>query len=186
MKTLYTENLATWHSWLVENSLKEPEIWLVFYKKESGKPCITYEESIEEALCFGWVDSLIKARDEESHLRKFTPRKPGSKWSDLNVSRAQKMIAAGRMTEAGLALFSRFADNRAPSGEARKTIAEGFRRDLHALLDADVLECYNRLPPSLQRQYAGWVMSARKEDTRKRRIEELSSVLLKGERLGLK
>ena len=186
MKTFYAENLAGWHDWLIRNSFTESEVWLVFYKKESGKPCIKYEESVEEALCFGWVDSLIKNIDAESHARKFTPRKPGSNWSELNIMRAEKMIAAGRMNEAGMVHFKRSAEKKVPSGENRKAMAEEFRKALLPLLTPEVRVLYEKLPPSHQRQYAGWVMTAAKNETRQKRIDELSVTLLKGESLGLK
>jgi uncharacterized protein YdeI (YjbR/CyaY-like superfamily) len=96
MNTFYARDFSEWHDWLVENHQTCREIWLLFYKPESGNPSVRYEEAVEEALCFGWVDSLIKGRDEESHLRKFTPRKHGSTWSEVNIHRAQKMIAQGR------------------------------------------------------------------------------------------
>lgn len=186
MITFHPEHLEDWHQWLQEHAAAEQEIWLVFYKAGSEIPGITYEEAVEEALCFGWVDSLIKHLDQVSHARKFTPRRSGSPWSELNISRARRMIDAGRMTEAGLKLFGESAVHRALDGQSRKDQMEQWRKELITLLSPEVLNRFNDLPPSLQRQYAGWVMSARKPETRQKRIAELSDVLIKGERLGLK
>lgn len=186
MLTFHPEHLEDWRQWLLEHAATEQEIWLVFYKASSEIPGITYEEAVEEALCFGWVDSLIKNLDQNSYARKFTPRRSGSPWSQLNISRAKRMIDAGRMTEAGLKLFEESAEHRAPDGQSRKDQMEQWRKELITLFSPAVLDRFTDLPPSLQRQYSGWVMSARKLETRQKRIAELSSVLLKGERLGLK
>ncbi len=186
MTELYAHNLQEWHTWLVDHHQDCSEVWLLFYKTGSGKPSLTYEEAAEEALCFGWVDSLIKARDAESHLRKFTPRKPGSHWSEVNIRRAQKMVMQGRMTPAGQALFDEAALNPAPSGASRREQMEAWRGELLERLTGEVKEKYLTLAPSMQRQYAGWVMSAKGESTRAKRQAELEGVLLRGEKLGLK
>ena len=158
----------------------------MFKKADSGDLGIGYEEAVEEALCFGWVDSLIKNIDQVSHARKFTPRRSGSAWSELNIARAKRMITAGRMREEGLKLFNEADDHRAPSGQERRQMMEQWKNDLVEILQPEIKAKYDQLPPSLQRQYAGWVMSAKQPLTRQRRIEELSSTLAKGERLGLK
>ncbi len=186
MNEFYALNLEEWHGWLLVNHQSCPEVWLLFYKAGSGKPSLTYEEAAEEALCFGWVDSLIKARDEESHLRKFTPRKPGSHWSEVNIRRAQKMVAQGRMNPAGQALFAEATLNPAPTGASRREQMETWRGELLERLTPNVKSLYVALAPSLQRQYAGWVMSAKLEETRAKRQAELEGVLLRGEKMGLK
>ncbi len=186
MNTFYPHNLAEWHAWLVENHQSCAEVWLIYYKVGSGKPGLSYEESVEEALCFGWVDSLIKARDAESHLRKFTPRKPGSRWSEVNVRRAQKMVEEGRMTPVGQALFAEAAHNPAPSRASRHEQMEAWRAELLPRLSPEAKERYLVLAPSLQRQYAGWVLSARGEATRARRQVELERILIRGDKLGLR
>ena len=101
-KTLYVTNRKEWRNWLLNNFDSKPEIWLIYYKKHTGKPRILYNDAVEEALCFGWIDSTIKRVDEEIYVQKFTPRKARSIWSDLNRKRAEKMINAGLMTSAGL------------------------------------------------------------------------------------
>jgi len=186
MKTFHPQTLHDWHEWLQKNAADENEIWLIFFKPKSGQAGITYEEAVEEAICFGWVDSLIKNLDEISHARKFTPRKPGSVWSELNIARAQRMIEGGRMTDAGLRMFQDSENHKAHGGQSRKSQMELWREELIPRLPDEVRELFLMRSPSHQRQYAGWVMSAKREDTRQKRIEELSSVLLSGGELGLK
>lgn len=101
--TLYVTNRNEWRSWLSEHHATEPEIWLVYYRKDSGKPYILYNDAVEEAICFGWIDGIAKKIDPESSAQRFTPRKPKSKWSELNKERARHLIESGSMTEAGLA-----------------------------------------------------------------------------------
>ena len=183
MNTIDISSLAEWHSWLINNHDQVTEVWLVFDKRQPG---MRYEESVEEALCFGWVDSLIKHIDADRHARKFTPRKPGSHWSELNIARAQRMIEAGRMTETGRRLFEEGIGKIDPNGMSHKEQMEEWRLELMKRLDPETLTLYASLPTSLQRQYAGWVMSGKMEETRQKRQAELSETLAKGERLGLK
>ena len=186
MNTFYARSLVDWHDWLVENHQTCTEVRLLFYKPVSGKPSVRYEDAVEEALCFGWVDSLIKGRDKESHLRKFAPRKSGSTWSEVNIRRAQKMVEYGRMTPSGQVFFDKAGCNPAPSGTSRREQMEVWRSELLERLPADVKEKYLAKTLSMQRQYAGWVMSGKREETRLKRLKELSDVLLGGGKLGLK
>jgi uncharacterized protein YdeI (YjbR/CyaY-like superfamily) len=104
MKQVHVSTRGQWRRWLAENYDKEEDgIWLVFYKKETGRPSLEYEESVEEALCFGWIDSIIKRIDDDKYCRKFTPRKDSSRWSNTNRRRVEKIIKEGGMTEFGLA-----------------------------------------------------------------------------------
>lgn len=105
MKTLYVPTRKEWRAWLSKNHDKEPEVWLVRYNKSSGRLCISYDESVEEALCFGWIDSIQKSNDKESTVQRFTPRRPKSNWSELNKERARRLIEAKQMTAAGSRLL---------------------------------------------------------------------------------
>jgi uncharacterized protein YdeI (YjbR/CyaY-like superfamily) len=104
MKTVEAKDRAEWRAWLAANHDKEREVWLVYYKKETGKASVAYGASVEEALCYGWVDSIIKSLDDTKFARKFTPRKEDSKWSPSNIKRVEKMMGEGLMTEHGLRL----------------------------------------------------------------------------------
>jgi len=102
-KTTSATNRSEWRAWLKQHHASEKEVWLVYHKKGCGKPSVTYSESLEEALCFGWIDSIIQKIDTEKYARKFNPRRPGSKWSELNKHLVAKLVKEGRMTRAGLA-----------------------------------------------------------------------------------
>src|SRR5262249_22114913 len=102
-KTLYVTSREEWRAWLTKHYQSETEVWLIYYKKHTGQPRISYDHAVEEALCFGWVDSIVKTIDDEKFAQKFTPRRDWTKWSGLNQRRLRKLIREGRMTEAGLA-----------------------------------------------------------------------------------
>ena len=102
---LYVKNRVEWRKWLEDNHSMVQGIWLIYYKKSSGKPRIPYNEAVEEALCFGWIDGKIKRVNDDYYMQWFTPRRPGSRWSNLNMNRAQKLINEGRMRPAGLVAY---------------------------------------------------------------------------------
>jgi uncharacterized protein YdeI (YjbR/CyaY-like superfamily) len=104
-ETLLATSRLEWREWLAQHHRDCREIWLIYYKKTSGKTGITYEESVEEALCFGWIDGAIKGIDSETYAGRFTPRRPKSPWSDSNRERVARLLREGRMTEAGLAVL---------------------------------------------------------------------------------
>ena len=103
METYYARDREEWRAWLHEHHAHAKEIWLVYYRKATGKPRVSYNDAVEEALCFGWVDSQQKGIDEERFAQRFSPRKPNSNWSEANKVRLRKLIAQGKMTPAGLA-----------------------------------------------------------------------------------
>ena len=102
MKQVYLKTRKEWREWLNQNHDKSGSIWLVFYKKHTGKATLEYDEAVEEALCFGWIDSIIKKIDDEKYVRKLTPRKADSRWSGLNKKRITKLKKQGLLTEAGI------------------------------------------------------------------------------------
>jgi len=187
-KTLHVTNREDWRQWLEKNHDKEKEIWLIFYKKHTGQPGVPYDDAVEEALCFGWIDSIIKRMDDEKFSRKFTPRKPDSKWSELNKKRVKKMIQEGIMTEAGLALI----DAAKESGKWEQDIShpEEFplAPEMIKAISANkkAWENFNNLAPSYKKQYIGWITTAKKEETRQRRLKEAVELLAQGKKLGLK
>jgi uncharacterized protein YdeI (YjbR/CyaY-like superfamily) len=178
-----------WHAWLEANHDKEKEVWLVYYRAQAGKSGIDYECSVEEALCFGWIDSISQKIDDEKYARKFNPRRQGSYWSATNKKRMEKLIAEGRMTPAGLANFD--PDAKESSDEAAQKIRRGEAPipdeiKLRVMSNPLAWEFFQSLAPSHQRQFVSWVMSAKKDETRQRRLEELVSTLEAGKELGLK
>ena len=188
MKQVYVKDRKEWRDWLSKNHYKETDIWLVYYKKETGRPTIKYGDSVEEALCFGWIDSIIKKIDEEKYVRKFTPRKPDSYWSEPNKQRVKKMIEAGRMTPIGLnkidaAKKSGLWDKDAQPQLSFKMDPE-FKKALQKNPKAKAV--FEKLPPSHKKQYLGWIEVAKRPETKEKRIGEAIILLTKGEKLGLK
>jgi uncharacterized protein YdeI (YjbR/CyaY-like superfamily) len=188
MEELYFESLDEWRSWLQENHHLSKGIWLVFYKKESGKPSMKYEESIEEALCYGWIDSIIRKIDEESHVRKFTPRKDDSKWSDLNKKRVEKLIREERMTAAGMAKVEIAKQNGQWDQTDQPRIQFEIPSEFQAALEqhSKAQEFFNTLIKTDQKQYITWIASAKRPETREKRIKEAIELLEKGQKLGLR
>jgi uncharacterized protein YdeI (YjbR/CyaY-like superfamily) len=185
-QTFTAPDRETWRNWLAQNGTNETEIWLVYYKASSGKMSISYQDSLEEALCFGWVDSIIQKIDEEKYARKFTPRRKGSKWSELNKHLVAKLVREGRMTEAGLTKMD------FPLKEAQSSRPKRPALPLPDWLKAGLMsspqawENFQKLAPSHQRNYIGWISDARKEETRQRRIQEAIARLERNETLGIK
>jgi uncharacterized protein YdeI (YjbR/CyaY-like superfamily) len=185
-QTFTAPDRAAWRDWLAENGEATRAVWLVYYKAATGKPTISYQDSLEEALCYGWVDSLIQKIDEEKYARKFTPRKPGSKWSDLNKHLVAKLVKEGRMTEAGLARVD-FPLHEAPTSRPKRPelpLPEWLKIGL--MTSPMAWENFCKLPPSHRRNYILWISDAKKEETRQRRIQEAIGRLEKNETLGLK
>ena len=184
--TFIPKDRADWRSWLAENGSSESEVWLVYFKAATGKPTISYKDSLEEALCFGWVDSLIQKIDEEKYARKFTPRKAGSKWSELNKHLVAKLVHQGRMTEAGLSKVD-FPLSEAPARRPKRPalpLPDWLKAGL--MTNPAAWENFQRLAPSHQRNYIGWISEAKREETRQKRIQEAIARLQKNETLELK
>lgn len=189
MKKIYIQDTAEWRSWLQANHEKAEEIWLVFYKKETGLPSIPYEDAVEQALCFGWIDSLIKKLDENQYARKFTPRREGSKWSASNKKRVKKMIDSGMMTPHGMKLVESAKrigtwDKPEKKPDLDFKIHPEFTKALQDNPEAQ--ESFNNLPPTHQKQYITWIGIAKRRDTRERRIKQSIDLLKQGRKLGLK
>jgi uncharacterized protein YdeI (YjbR/CyaY-like superfamily) len=186
IKTLEVGTRAQWHAWLDKHHGSASEIWLVFHKRHTGKASLDYEDAIEEALCFGWVDSLVRRLDAARFARKFTPRKPGSRWSDSNRRRYAALEKRGLLMDAGRAS--------PPSGKSAHTLRQ--RRPLDAPVppyieralkaDPGAWRVFAALAPSYRRAYVGWIDAGKREETRQRRLREAVARLAKGEKLGLK
>ena len=184
---LRATTLAEWRAWLMENSQVRTEIWLVFAKVHSGLPSLRYEEAVEEALCHGWIDSLVKRLDGDFYAQKFTPRKPGSRWSESNRRRVRRLAREGRMTPQGLRLVDFPLEEEQPTAPLEPTELV-LDEPLQSLLEANrqAWDHFNALAPSYRRLYVRWVMDAKKEATRLRRMQEAIDLLAEGKVLGLK
>ena len=181
MQTFYAKDRRQWRAWLEKNHGKCAEIWLVYYKKDSGKPRVPYDEAVEEALCFGWIDGKIKKLDQARFAQRFTPRQQRSPWNQTNIQRAERLIAAGKMAAAGLAAFQpeRRRDYLPLPTELPKELEARFRKQPAAWKN------FQNFPPYYRRAMSGWVASAKKEETRLSRLEKLIELSARNERIKL-
>lgn len=188
MNTLFVPTRAEWRAWLEQNHANEREIWLIFYKKHTGQPSLTYDEAVEEALCYGWIDSIVRRLDSERYAQKMTPRTNSAKWSETNRQRVTKLFREGRMTPAGMAKLNfnpeEITAEHAPPHSPQPVLAEPLLQILKEHPQAWIN--YNLLAPSHRRQYTGWIMEAKKEETRLRRLQESIDLLAQGQKLETK
>jgi len=176
-----TETRDQLRDWLARNHATSPGIWLVTWKKTSGRPHLAYDDIVEEALAFGWVDSQPRTVDGQRSARLLTPRKPGSNWSRLNKQRVERLLAAGLMQPAGLAAIAvAKANGRWTALDQTETLAEP--ADLAAVLDADpaARRYWDAFPRSARRAILEWIGNARTDATRQARIERTASDAARG------
>ena len=186
MKTLVVRTPEQWRDWLAKHHASESEVWLIFYKQHTGVASIDYKDALDEALCFGWVDSLVKRLDERRFARKFTPRRADSRWSDVNRKRYAELEAEGRLKPPGV--------DRAPTsrGSAPRPKRLALPAKLPTYIRAALkehpkaLRHFAALPPAERRRYFAWIESAKREETRLRRLDEAIRLLASGKVLGLK
>ena len=185
---LHVKNRKDWRKWLCDNHQKEKEIWLVYYKKHTGYPRVSYNDAVEEALCFGWIDSIVKTIDDETYMQKFTPRKAKSNWSDSNKKRVAKLIGTGELTAAGLKTIETAKANGCWDRAITSTKSVEMPVELENALgvNKDAKDFFTSLSPSCQRQYMGWIGSAKRPETRQKRAKEAISMLNKKQKLGMK
>jgi uncharacterized protein YdeI (YjbR/CyaY-like superfamily) len=180
-------------NWLQKNHESSSGIWMIFFKKHTDKECINYNDALEEALCFGWIDSLVKKIDDEKYARKFTPRKNSIKWSEINKKKVIELIKKGEMTQAGLKKMDfrinsttndSELDEHQKKGTAKFVIPDfiinEFAKNEPALVN------FNNLAPSHQRNYILWITNAKREETIMKRINESIGLLKENKTLGLK
>jgi uncharacterized protein YdeI (YjbR/CyaY-like superfamily) len=170
--------------WLASNHASATELWVGFWKVKSGKKSLTYEEAVEEALCFGWIDGLVKGYDEQSYMQRFTPRRATSIWSAVNIAKVEKLTKQGRMAPPGIAAFEARDPARAGlySFENRHvTLDAAFETRFRA--KAKAWKFFDAQPPGYKRLAAFWVMSAKREETRERRFTTLVDDSGKGARV---
>ncbi len=185
LKIQYFKSASEFRCWLEVNDARLSEVWVGFYKKDSGKGGLTYAEAVDEALCFGWIDGLKKRVDELSYTHRFTPRKPKSNWSRINIQHAERLKKAGRMTPAGLEAYAAREPER--SGvysfeNAPRKLAAADEKQFKA--DKTAWEFFQQQPPGYQRLAIWWVVSAKKPETRARRLGQLIADSRHAHRLG--
>ena len=184
MKPRFFATPAAWRAWLEENHATKTELLVGFYKTSSGRPSITWPESVDEALSFGWIDGVRKSIDDEAYMIRFTPRKPSSIWSAVNTKRMRELIAENRVHPAGLAAFEK--------RDERKTQIYAYERgncelppELEKTFRANrkAWEFHQAQPPGYRRQMCWYVMSAKRDETRRKRLETLIQLAATGKRL---
>jgi uncharacterized protein YdeI (YjbR/CyaY-like superfamily) len=186
MKPKFFKSQTDFRQWLEKNHAKETELLVGFYKKNSGKPSITYPEALDEALCFGWIDGVRRRLGEDSYIQRFTPRRPKSIWSNVNVRHVERLKRLGHMAPPGLAAYAQ--------RDPKKTGVYSFENRPHELFPAyekrfrankKAWKFFETLPPSFKRTSIFWVMSAKQGDTRLRRLNHLIESSANGIRTGV-
>lgn len=169
--------------WLAKHGETTAELWIGFYKKGSGRKGMTYGEAVDEALCHGWIDGIIKRIDEISYMHRFTPRKPRSFWSAVNIAKVRKLEAEGRMAPAGRAAFERHESRLAPYSheQAHRELDPAHLKALQANRTAWAF--WQRQPPSYRKVVAYWIGNAKREGTRERRLALLVTCSAEGRRI---
>ena len=182
LMTLEVRSRRQWRTWLGKHHASSPGVWLVFYKVHTGMRSILYEDSVREALCFGWIDSLVKRLDDDRFALKFTPRQPTSKWSDSNRTRWAELEAAGLLTAAGLAAPP--TDNTYGPRPTVPDLPAYIAKALKA--NPKAWRFFQELAATSRRQFVVWIHTAKKPETREKRIRESIALLAAGRKLGLK
>jgi uncharacterized protein YdeI (YjbR/CyaY-like superfamily) len=172
----YAKNRQSWRNWLQKNHDKEVNVWLIIYKKGSGTSSVSYEEAVEEALCFGWIDSKPNKRDAESFFQFFARRKPGSNWSALNKRRVEKLLEKNLIHRSGWAMIE-LAKKTGTWTALDKVDALEYPPDLQKAFSKNkkALANFDAFPKSVKKGILEWIGNAKKEETRKKRIDETVS-----------
>ena len=182
LTTLDVRSRRQWRQWLAKHQTSSPGVWLVRHKEHTGVTSMAYEDVVREALCFGWIDSLVKRLDDDRYAVKVTPRKPTSKWSDINRKRWAELEAASLLTAAGRAAAptdnTYAAKPRIP--ELPIYISKALKRH------AKAWQFFRGLAPTYRRDFVVWIHTAKRPETRERRIRESIELLSAGKKLGLK
>ena len=184
MLPVFFANSTDFRKWLEENHQTETELFVGYYNVGTKKPSINWSESVDEALCFGWIDGIRKSIDNESYCNRFTPRNPKSNWSAINIKKVEELIRVGKMAPAGLAAFKKRSEERSViySYENRP---EKFDPEMESLFkeQVDAWNFFSKLSPSNQKTNIYWVMSAKQEATQHSRLNKLITASAEGKRL---
>jgi len=184
MESLFFATPAEFRAWLMENHASANEVGVVFHRKASGKPSMTWSDAVDQALCFGWIDSIARRLDETSRVQRFTPRKPKSNWSAVNIKKVAELKAKGLMMPAGLAAFARREDARSAiySYENRHLAALDPEREAMFRANARAWDFFSKQPPSYRQTAIYRVMNAKREETRTSRLARLIEESAQGRR----
>ncbi|MCB0547043.1 MAG: YdeI/OmpD-associated family protein [Phaeodactylibacter sp.] len=184
MKPKYFPTQADFRNWLEQHHGQEEELWVGYYKKATKKTSITWPQSVDEALCFGWIDGLRKSVDEESYIIRFTPRRPTSIWSAVNIKRFGELKELGRVQPSGQAAYEKRAEKRSEMysyEQGTLSLPEAYEKKIRA--NKSAWDFFQALPPSVRKPSIWYVMSAKRKDTQLRRLETLIQCSEEGQRL---
>jgi len=184
MSILFFPTQSHLRKWFEKNHNKVDELWVGYYKKDTGKPSITWPESVDEALCFGWIDGICKSIDEESYKIRFTPRRKGSNWSAVNTKRIKELIKLGLVKPAGLEVFKK-RDEKKTNRYSFEQKNVKFPKEFEEIIKANekAWKYFQTLPPSARRLSTWWVISAKKEETKLSRLNTLIKCSKEGRKI---
>lgn len=182
-ETLYVADRKSWRAWLATRHKSETEIWLIYFKKHTGKTSIPYKDAVEEAICFGWIDGQIKKIDDERYMQRFSPRKIKSSWSEINIERAKKMIEKGNMAEWGLKIYEDgMRTNRIVPSSKNFSVPDDLKTAL--IKNKKAWSGFQSFPPSAKLAYVYWVSIAKTEETRHKRINKTVERIAQNKKFG--
>jgi uncharacterized protein YdeI (YjbR/CyaY-like superfamily) len=177
---------SAFRAWFEQNHENETELWVGFYRRKANRPSITWSEAVDEALCFGWIDGVRRGVDESAYAIRFTPRRPRSTWSRVNINRASELATLGRMRPAGLRAFEQRSDERSGTysyehGRAVATLDAAQEQRFRT--NAGAWEFFSSQSPSYRQTVTGWVISAKREETKNKRLQRLIEESARGRRI---
>lgn len=185
MEPLYFKSRNEWHDWLLKNHDKVDEVWLLYYKKHTSVPNISYNDAVEEALAFGWIDGKVMTIDDKKYKQRYTPRRKGSVWSVTNLERVKKLMSEGRIQEAGLKAAQDVLSGKV---KAEPGLGEDISmpKELENELKKDKIawENFSNFPPSSKKIFYYWILNAKREETRSKRIKQTIKAALENNKIG--
>ena len=183
MKPMFFPTPAAFRAWLKKHHKTADELWVGYYRKDSGKPSITWSESVDEALCFGWIDGIRKKISDEAYTNRFTPRRAGSNWSAINIAKVKQLTRKKRMTPAGLAAYKKRTEAKSRV-YTYESVSHAFDKALEKKFRANkkAWAFFQVQPPYYRKLMTGWVNGAKQEETRLRRLDKLIKACESGTR----
>ncbi len=184
MEAVFFENQQAFRNWLIENHLIEKELIVGFYKVGTGKPSMTWSESVDQALCFGWIDGVRNSINSESYCIRFTPRRKNSIWSKINIGKVKKLMQDGLMTEEGIKSYG-YRTDKLTGTYSFETEEHELSAEFKKIIQSNTIawQFFEKLPPSYKKAVSHWVMSAKQESTKLKRLEKLKEACAKQQRL---
>ena len=180
---VYAQTQAAWRAWLRDNHATSPGVWLVYYKKDTGKPSVDWDEAVEEALCYGWIDSKVNRLDEERYKQVFTPRKAGSVWSKVNKERLERLIVANKMTPSGqMKIDQAKADGSWTFLDSVENLEVPDDLLMALQKEGKAQDHFQTFPDSVKKQILLWIKTAKRDETRAKRIRDVVQSAARNER----